>query len=247
MDRGKRSLLVVDGSATYLFYLGMLLKRLEYTVHSLTTAEDALQTMADFLPALVITDIALPKMNGISMLKQMKQSSRLKKIPVIIHTSESDPALKEICMNAGCAVYIRKPSDPDTLYKAIQAATEPTPRQNIRIDISLVVEVGDRKVPGEVVRTEEVTTLSEGGLYIKTATPEPVHTLIPIKIFIRNRQVNATAAVQYSSAKIGGQHKVPGMGMKFVSISPEDKAFIREFIKEQIEQGLSLERGIGEK
>ncbi len=240
MDRGKRPILVVDGSATYLFYMGMLLKRLEYTVHSLTTAEDALQTMADFLPALVITDIALPRMDGISMLKQMKQSSRLKKIPVIIHTAENDPALQEVCMRAGCAVYIRKPSDPDTLYKAIQAATESTPRQNIRIDTSLSVEVGDGAAPGGVVRTEEVTTLSEGGLYIKTAAPEPVHMLVPLKIFIRNREVKATAEVQYSSAKIGGRHKVPGMGMKFVSISPADKAFIREFIKEQVEKGLPL-------
>lgn len=244
MDREKRSLLVVDGSATYLFYMGMLLRRLEYTVHSLTTAEDALQTMAGFLPALVITDIALPKMNGISMLKQMKQSSRLKKIPVIIHTSENDPSLKEICMSAGCASYIRKPSDPDTLYKAIQAATESTPRQSIRIDTSLNVEVGDGAAQGGAVRMEEVTALSEGGLYIKTSTPEPVHTVIRLKIFVRNREIKATAAVQYGSTKAGGQHKVPGMGMKFVSISPEDKAFIREFIKEQIEQGLSLEKGL---
>ncbi len=168
------------------------------------------------------------------------QSARLKKIPVIIHTSESDPALKEICLSVGCAVYIRKPSDPDTLYRAIQAATETTPRQNIRVDISLNVEVGDGSAPGGAVRTEEVTTLSEGGLYIKTSTPEPVHTCIPLKIFIRNREVKATAAVQYSSVTIGGQHKVPGMGVKFISISAEDRAFIREFIKEQIEKGLSL-------
>ena len=71
MDREKRALLVVDGSATYSFYLTMLLKKLEYTVRSSSTAEGALQMLADSLPALVITDTSLSKMSGVDMLKQM--------------------------------------------------------------------------------------------------------------------------------------------------------------------------------
>ncbi len=240
MHGKKHMLLIVDSSATYLFYMGMLLKRLEYAVHSVTTAEQALQSMDGILPSLVITETDLPSMNGVDLLIKMKQNQRLQAIPVIIHTSSDDPDMRKMCMVVGCAGYIKKPCDPETLYKTIQAATEFTPRQNIRIDTSLRVEVSDETVRGKAVRTEEVTALSEGGLYIKTIIPAPVHTMLSLKIFIRDREIRTTASVQYSSAKTGGQHKVPGMGMKFVNIRPEDQAFVREFIRERIENGLPL-------
>ncbi len=240
MDREKRSLLIVDSSATYLFYMGMLLKRLEYTVRTSTTAEDALRAMADSLPSLVITDTALPRMNGVMLLRQMKRDPRLKAVPVIVHTSDRDPAVKEACTSTGCAGYFAKPAEPDALYRAIQAATEYVPRQTIRIDTSLKAEVGVGSAPGRAARMEEVTSLSEGGLYIMTLAPEPVNTVIPLRILIGNRRVPAKAVVLYSSVKTGGQHKVPGMGMKFVDISPEDKAFVLDFIKEQITKGLSM-------
>ncbi len=240
MDRENRTLLVVDRSATHLFYMGTVLRRLEYTVRAAKSAEDALKSMAEALPSLVIADTALPAMNGIDLLKRMKQDQQLKAVPVIIHSSDDGPGVKERCMAAGCTAYFKKPADIETLYKAIQAALESAPRQTIRIETSLRVEVGDGTAPGGDVRQEYATALSEGGLYIKSLTPEPVNMVIPLKLFINDRVIRATAVVLYSSTKIGGQHKEPGMGMKFVTISTEDRAFVRDYIKEQISKGLSL-------
>lgn len=240
MDRENRTLLVVDRSATHLFYMGTVLRRLEYTVRSAKSAEDALKSMAEALPALVITDTALPAMNGIDLLKRMKQDQQLKAVPVIVHSSNDGPGMKEQCMAAGCTAYFKKPADIETLYKAIQAALESAPRQTIRIGTSLRVEVGDGTAPGGDVRQEYATALSEGGLYIKSLIPEPVNMVIPLKLFINDRVIKATAVVLYSSTKIGGRHKEPGMGMKFVTISAEDRAFVRDYIKEQISKGLSL-------
>jgi CheY-like chemotaxis protein len=240
MDREKRSLLIVDSSATYLFYMTMLLKKFEYTVLTSTSAEDALKLLSgpDSLPAIVITDTSLSNMSGIDMIRQMRKNPQMKSIPVIIHTSEKESAAKEACMLVGCSAYFRKPADPDSLYCAIQQATEALPRQSIRIDLSLDVDVGDKTAGG--VRREIVTTLSEGGLYIQSLAPEPVHAVVPLKLFIRNRELKLTAVVLYSSIKIGGRHKVPGMGMKFLNISPEDKVFLHDFIQEQITKGLAL-------
>jgi CheY-like chemotaxis protein len=240
MDRENRTLLVVDRSATHLFYMGTVLRRLEYTVRSAKSAEDALKSMAEALPALVITDTALPAMNGIDLLKRMKRDQQLKAVPVIIHSSDDGPGVKERCMAAGCTAYFKKPADIETLYKAIQAALESAPRQTIRIETSLRVEVGDGTAPGGDVRQEYATALSEGGLYIKSLIPEPVNMVIPLKLFMGDRVIKATAVVLYSSTKIGGRHKEPGMGMKFVTISTEDRAFVRDYIKEQISKGLSL-------
>jgi len=240
MDRGQRTLLLVDSSATYLFYMAMLLKRLEYTVRTATSAELALKTMAESFPALVITDTALPGMSGLDLLKDMRRDSRLKAIPVIFHSSENDPTTEKACTTAGCAAYLQKPAEPDALYKAIQTVIEATPRKHIRIVTFLRVEVGDGIALDGKTRMEYATALSEGGLYVKTLFPEPVNTVIPVKIFFRDRALEATASVQYSSVKVGGQHKEPGMGLRFVEISPEDKAYVRKYIKDEIARGLSF-------
>lgn len=216
----------------------MMLKKLEYTVRTATTAELALQAMNDSPPALVMTDTSLPAMSGISLLKEIKQDRRFKTIPVIIHSSDTAQGVQEKCMAMGCVGFFKKPAELDALYRAIQAATEATPRRTIRIETSLQVEVGNGTASGGGMRVETVTSLSEGGVYIRTLTPDAVNSIVPLKIFFANRRVTVTAEVHYSSVKTGGQHKQPGMGMQFVSISLEDKVFIREFIKEQISKGL---------
>jgi len=177
-------------------------------------------------------------MSGMTLLKEMKSDSRLRAIPVIIHTADYAQSSQEKCMAMGCVGYFNKPAELDVLYRAIQAATEATPRRVIRIATSLKVDVGGGTAADGGLRTEVVTSLSEGGLYIQSLTPEAVNTVVPLKIFFTNRQITVKAEVHYSSVKIGGQHKQPGMGMQFVNIKPEDKVFIKEYIKEQIAKGL---------
>jgi hypothetical protein len=155
-----------------------------------------------------------------------------------MQTNQTDPAVKETCKLAGCAGYLNKPVDPVALYRSIQAITESTPRQTIRIDLSLKVLVGDETSRDGLKREEEVTTLSEGGLYIKSQVPDPVKTVMPLTLFIGSRIIRVSAEVLYSSVKTGGQHKVPGMGLKFVNIADEDRKFIRKFITDRITKNL---------
>lgn len=235
MDRKKLEILVVDGSASHIFYMGGALRKVGYLMRSASSAEDALKVMDGTLPALVITDTALSGMTGLDLLRQMKRSARLKDLPVIIHTSEKNPPSEELCMAAGCLAYFKKLADIDVLYRTIEAAVQSVPRQMVRIDTFFRAEVS----AVGTVRTEYMTALSEGGLYIKSLTPEPVDALVPVKLFIRGREVSATARVLYSSTTVGGQHREPGMGMKFVDISEQDREYIRNFIREQIAEGLA--------
>ncbi len=232
--------MVVDGSASLLFYMGMLLKRLEYDVYTSTTAEEALKIMKDVLPSLVITDITLPKMNGVTFLKKIKQDPRFKTIPVIIHTAESDPTIQDTSIRAGAARCISKPAEPEVLYRAIQAITETMPRQNIRLETSLKAVVGDGSVLGGAARTEYVTAISEGGMYIRTLYPQTVNALVPVGIFFSDKEIRVEAVVLYSFSVGEGPFKEPGMGMKFVKIEEKDRDFVRDYIKDQITKDIAL-------
>ncbi len=241
MDREIRTVLTVDSSASMIFYLGTLLLRLGYKVLSARSAEEALRLMETAAPSLVLTEISLPRMNGISLLGRMREVPLLKEVPVIILTSESDPGMKDTCLRAGCTAYLNKPVEPDVLYRAMQAACESVPRQNIRLATSLKVIIGERTMLGGEARTEYATALSEGGIYIRTLYPQSMNTLTPLTLFIKDREMKVKAVVLYSYAMGQGPFKEPGMGMKFVEIAEGDRLFIRDFIKEQLTGDISVQ------
>lgn len=230
----KRTLLVVDSNMSMLYYLGMLLTRLGYKVSTASSAEEAMRMMEDYVPALVVAEIALPRMNGITLLTRMRENPRLAEIPVIILTSENDPGLKDTCLRAGCAAYLNKPIIPEMLYKAIQSACEDLPRQYIRLRTSLKVIVGDGSILGGAERTEYATAISEGGLYVRTLYPQPVNTLTPLTLFIDEKKIQAKAVVLYGFTLGQGFFQEPGMGMRFVEISDEGRGAIRDFIHRQL-------------
>lgn len=239
MDKETRTIVIVDGSASHRFYLGATLRRLEYAVHGFALAEDAVRLMPAILPSLVITDFTLPKMDGIGLLTWMKQDQRFKTVPLIMQSAEDSPGMKEQCMAAGCLAYFKKPADIETLYKVIEAGLKNSQRQTLRIETAFRVEIGDGTVPGGAVRQEYSTALSDGGLYIKSLTPEPANAVLTLKLFLNDRVIAATAIVLYSTREFGRGSEGPGMGLKFVTISDSDRAYVRDFIREEVSHGLS--------
>ena len=233
MDREIRSVLLVDGSASVLFYVGMLLKRLEYRVATAQSAEDALRSMEGSLPSIVVADTILPGMSGTDLLRRIKNSPKMKSVPVVILTSRSDAGLKEECERLGCSGFLCKPVEPDALYRRLQAVSESIPRANIRIATSLKV-VLRAAAPGGVERTECATEISEGGLFIRTPDPLPKDATLLVRVALPHREVSAKAVVRYSYAATAGSSKQPGMGMKFVEISDADRREIGDFIKEKL-------------
>ena len=239
MDRKTRSILLVDSSASLLFYLAMLLKRLEYKVMTARSAEDALRMMEENLPSVVITEITLPNMSGIDFIRKIKDAAQFKAVPVVVLTAENDQSKRDTCVRMGCAACLAKPVEPDVLYRTLQVACESVPREHIRLTTSLKVIVGDGTAMGGASRTEYATAISEGGLFVRTLYPQPRNALTPIRIFLYDGVVNVKAVVLYTYNLGEGPFQEPGMGMKFVQISDTDRALIRKFIKDQLTRDIS--------
>jgi len=240
LARESRNLLLVDNSATTLFYWGMLLKRLEYKVVSKRSAEAALEVMESAMPAVVLTDIPLSGcIDGVALLRTIKEEPRYRDIPVVMLTSDGDSALKEVCMRLGCSAWFNKDVEPDMLYRKLQALVESTPRQHIRLSTSVKVTVGDGTAMGGSVRTEYASAISEGGLYVRTQYPQPQNALTPVRILLDGGEVRTKAVVLYSYSKNEGPYQEPGMGLKFVEISDEGRRLIRRFIKEQLTRDIA--------
>lgn len=68
---------------------------------------------------LLLLDIRMPKVDGVEVLRQLKEDAELRKIPVIMLTTTDDPREVERCHALGCSHYIVKPVDYERFAEAI--------------------------------------------------------------------------------------------------------------------------------
>ena len=237
--------LVVDGNTVSRFTTCIMLQRMEYDTFSVKTAEEALAIISIAQPRIVLTEIALPQMSGIDLLRRLKHDKGTNNIPVIIYTAQKDPALRTTCSQSGCAEFLTYPAEPDRLYEAVQTATETTPRHFVRLHTCLEIIIGLDSIPGHRVTRERVTALSVNGMYVNTSKPLPYGTILPYTICLgksKSDEIHIEGKVLYSYSYDGrtGVVTQPGMGVKFTRISPEDKALLQAYIKEKITEGIAV-------
>jgi CheY-like chemotaxis protein len=241
-ERQKRFLIVIDGDATHLYSTGILLQRLGYNIYTTKMAEDALEVMNITIPSLVLTDVSLPAMDGIELMRRMKQNPDTQSVPVICYTAASDPAEREACLRNGGAAVLSKPAEPDVLFSAIQNAAETTPRRYIRLNVCLSVIV-DNEVAADGSPKDCLIALSENGMYVSTLHPRMAGIEMPFAIFLQKYVIRVMGTVLHSYKSGEGPLRTPGMAIKFTQISPEDQATIRAFINRQLMQDLVGESG----
>ena len=73
----------------------------------------------DLTPYLLLLDIRIPKIEGVEVLRQIKQDEELRKIPVIMLTTTDDPLEVDACHRLGCSHYIVKPVEYDKFSAAL--------------------------------------------------------------------------------------------------------------------------------
>ncbi len=241
-DRTKKLLIIVDSDGAYLYYTGVLLQRLEYTMHTVKTAEEALALMDIALPSLILTDAELPQMSCVDFLKQLRQNPRTQAIPVIVYALSVEPALREACMREGAAAFLKKPLDSDALYATIQKVTEATPRGYVRLTTCLPVVVGDDQA-GAPESEDWITALSEHGAYVSTTHPNPKGALVTLTIRLENVSVRLAGKVLYSFDRTTSPLRIPGMGVQFLQLRSEDQNIIKAFIERQLTKDLSRPGG----
>lgn len=72
-------------------------------------------------PSVILLDLNLPGIDGRDILERLKQDSSLRKIPVVVFTTSSNPRDIEICYQKGANGYLIKPINVQELQKTIQA------------------------------------------------------------------------------------------------------------------------------
>jgi CheY-like chemotaxis protein len=113
-------ILIVDDNPVNLKLASSLLELEGYEVAQAVDAEHAQEMLRGDLPDLILMDIALPGMDGLSLTRKIKADERLKCIPVVALTAFAMKGDDEKAFAAGCEGYITKPID--TRELALQIA-----------------------------------------------------------------------------------------------------------------------------
>lgn len=111
---------LVDDSATMLMSMEMLLKRAGYTVTKSESAEAAMTALESISPKLIITDLNMPGMNGIELIKMLKQQSKFRFTPMLMLTTESQQSRREEAKAAGATGWLVKPVEPEQLLGVVK-------------------------------------------------------------------------------------------------------------------------------
>jgi len=235
--------LIVGCDPQSLIFASLLLQRLGYHICTAGTAEIALEMARAVVPILVITDLKLPEMNAPQMMRYLRERERTAAVPIIIQLEQLVPKIVQKCLEAGATACIKKPVEPEELYRVIQAAIELTPREHIRIKTCLSVVLNNR--PLDFNAGECAIMLSSRGMYVRTRTRQPVHTKFPIAINLNERLIHAEAKVIYSHSEGEGPFGQPGMGLYFTVIAQEDQEFLQQYITDEVTRGLSSDKPVG--
>jgi DNA-binding response OmpR family regulator len=230
-------LLLVDSDENESYILAALLQRFKYYVITARTGARALESMAASMPVLVLTTQKLPDMGGADLIGRLNQASGTAGAPVIVIGEANDVGAEKDLLDAGAAAYLAKPLRVEDLYRAIQSAIESTPRENIRINTSLPITIDGVELDYE--GGECVSTLSEQGMHVKTRMPQQHKMQHSVLIRIHDRAISLIAKVLYRQEPHNTVLPEPGMGLKFVQISSEDRQYIKQYVLEEVTKGIS--------
>ena len=120
-----KNIMIVDDSASLRQVVSIALRGAGYQVLEACDGKDALAKLTGQKVHLIISDVNMPNMDGISFVRTLKQSSLYKFTPVIMLTTESQEAKKQQGQAAGAKAWVVKPFKPDQMLNAVQRLVLP--------------------------------------------------------------------------------------------------------------------------
>lgn len=115
-----KTIMTVDDSASVRQMVGFALKGAGYQVIEAVDGKDALAKINGSPPNMVITDLNMPNMNGIELIKALRVLPACKFMPIVLLTTESQDAKKQEGRAAGATGWIVKPFKPDQLLAVVK-------------------------------------------------------------------------------------------------------------------------------
>ncbi|MDX1958414.1 MAG: response regulator [Leptospiraceae bacterium] len=114
-----KRILIVDDSAVFRKVLNLQLKTAGYEIVEAIDGQDAFNKVMNDDFNLVVCDVNMPNLDGISFVAKVREQEKTRFLPIIMLTTESQEEKKKKGMEAGARAWLVKPFSPEQLLSAI--------------------------------------------------------------------------------------------------------------------------------
>jgi two-component system chemotaxis response regulator CheY len=114
-----KTVMIVDDSGSFRTVVRLALQKAGYGVVEAVDGKDAVSKLTGQKLNLIVCDVNMPNMDGLSFLRHLKGTGTYKFVPVIMLTTESQESKKAEGRAAGARAWITKPFQPSTLVEAV--------------------------------------------------------------------------------------------------------------------------------
>jgi len=115
-----KTVLLVDDSTTLLMSMKAILEKAGYAVETATGGDAALKKLATLKPNILITDLNMPGMDGITLIKEVKKNPAFRFMPALMMTTESQQEKRTEARTAGATGWLVKPVKPEDLLEVLK-------------------------------------------------------------------------------------------------------------------------------
>ncbi|MBF0186705.1 MAG: response regulator [Magnetococcales bacterium] len=215
-------LMVVEDSPTQAFQMKRTLVNAGFRVVTAKDGQEALETLVDQKPTLVLSDISMPRMNGYELCRAIRRNPSLSDLPVMLVTALSNPAEILEGLDAGADNYLVKPWKEDGLLANVASLLE------------------EAEQPGGVVRDTGMTIRFSGREYHVSTGKRQI-----LELLLSTYQ----SGVEQGKALLDSQLELQVLNQQLVEQATrltELNDSLREEIKTRIETQHSLEQTMDE-
>ena len=114
------TIMTVDDSASIRQMVTFTLKQAGYAVVEAVDGQDALDKLQTATVQMIITDLNMPNLNGIELIRAVRANPAHRFVPIVMLTTESQAEIKQEGKEAGATGWIVKPFKPDQLLAVIK-------------------------------------------------------------------------------------------------------------------------------
>jgi CheY-like chemotaxis protein len=117
---GKGSILVVDDEPAICVVMGIILKLHGYAVYRAHNVSQAYRYLEETKPDLIVADIMMPGVDGLTMIRQIKTKPELSDIPTVVLSALATEQDKAAALQAGATAFLAKPFTASELQDVIE-------------------------------------------------------------------------------------------------------------------------------
>jgi CheY-like chemotaxis protein len=123
------NVLVVEDNPIHLKLVRLVLSSAGYQVRTAEAAEHALDAIKQDKPQVILMDMELPDMDGLTLARKLKANEETRDIGIVAVTGYPDRYKKKDALTAGCDAYLLKPISTRTLPEVLRETAQKRPNQ----------------------------------------------------------------------------------------------------------------------